>query len=145
MQAASAVLQENAELLTSRAGTISAIGGKSIPFSDLAEKAATSTTQQVTTTLKPREKFRVLGRPQSKTDQRAIVTGQKKFATDLQIPDALPTVICRATDLNGEPTDAPNIDQVRTLPGVTDVEIVSTGVARSAPGRSVSAWTPCAR
>lgn len=129
LKAASAELGQDVSVLTSRAGLITGAGGRVLPFSALAEKAATQVTQQVQVTLKPKENFKVIGKPQNKTDARDIVTGKKVFATDLQIPDALPTVICRAPDLNGYPKKVNNIDAVRSMPGVTDVEKVGNGVA----------------
>ncbi|NMI02108.1 molybdopterin cofactor-binding domain-containing protein [Pseudonocardia acidicola] len=129
LKAAAAELGQDVAVLTSRGGVITGASGRSLPFSALAEKAANQVTEQVEVTLKPKEDFRIIGKPQNKTDARAIVTGRKKFATDLQIPDALPTVICRAPDLNGYPEDVENIDEVRSMPGVTDVEMVGTGVA----------------
>jgi isoquinoline 1-oxidoreductase subunit beta len=124
LAAAAQVLGQDVRTLTSRAGLINGL-----PYGELTEKAASATTEQVEVVLKGREDFQVIGRPQNKTDARAIVTGRKKFATDLKIPDALPTVICRAPDLNGTPRRVRNVDEVRDMPGVTDVEVVSTGVA----------------
>lgn len=129
LKAASAELGQDVSVLTSRLGLISGAGGTALPFSALTEKAAGQVTQAIQVTLKPKEQFTIIGKPQNKTDARAIVTGRKKFATDLQIPDALPTVICRAPDLNGFPKGVNNIDEVRSMPGVTDVEIVGAGVA----------------
>ncbi|GAA1867956.1 molybdopterin-dependent oxidoreductase [Pseudonocardia ailaonensis] len=129
LEAASQLLQQDVRTLTARKGLITSTLGKSIPFGDLAGPAASAVDKQVEVTLKPREKFTVIGKPQNKTDVLDIVTGRKQFAADLQIPDALPTVICRAPDLNGTPRKAANLADVRRMPGVTDVEIVSTGVA----------------
>jgi isoquinoline 1-oxidoreductase beta subunit len=129
LKAAAAELGQDVSVLTSRAGLITGAGGTALPFSALAEKASSKVTQQVQVTLKPREDFRVIGKPQNKTDAYDIVTGRKKFATDLKIPDALPTVICRAPDLNGYPKGVHNIDDVRSMPGVADVAMVGTGVA----------------
>ena len=124
LAAAAQVLGQDVRTLTSRAGMINGLG-----FGELTEKAASATTEPVEVVLKGKEDFRVIGRPQGKTDARAIVTGRKKFVADLKIPDALPTVICRAPDLNGTPRRVRNVDEVRSMPGVTDVELVSTGVA----------------
>ena len=124
LAAAAQILGQDVRTLTSRSGLIGGLG-----FGELTEKAASATTEAVEVALKPKEDFRVIGKPQNKTDARAIVTGRKKFATDLKVPNALPTVICRAPDLNGTPNRVRNLDEVRRMPGVTDVEVVSTGVA----------------
>ncbi|MBW0101737.1 molybdopterin cofactor-binding domain-containing protein [Pseudonocardia sp. KRD291] len=129
LDAAAAAFDQDAGTLSSRAGVITSLTGGTLGIGELAEKAAVQTTEQVEVVLKPREEFRILGKPQTKTDARAIVTGKKQFATDLQIPDALPSVVCRAPDLNGAPIAIDNVDEIRSMPGVTDVEIIATGVA----------------
>jgi isoquinoline 1-oxidoreductase beta subunit len=127
--AAAAQLAQEKAVLTSRKGLILGRNGESLPFGELTQAAASPVTEAVEVVLKEREKFTIIGKPQTKTDAHAIVTGRKKFTTDLRIPGALPTVICRAPDLNGFPRDAENLDEVRSMPGVTDVAKVSTGYA----------------
>ncbi|MFC5951785.1 molybdopterin cofactor-binding domain-containing protein [Pseudonocardia lutea] len=129
LDAAAQLLQQDVRTLSARSGLITGAAGRVLSYGDLTEAAASRVDEQVEVVLKPREDFRIIGKPHNKTDARDIVTGRKCFATDLQIPDALPTVICRAPDLNGTPDGVENIDDVRDMPGITDVEIVSTGVA----------------
>lgn len=129
LAAAAAQLGQEKAVLTSRKGLIIGNNGKSLPFGELTEKAASPVTKAAEVVLKDREKFTIIGKPHNKTDARAIVTGKKKFTTDLKVPDALPTVICRAPDLNGFPKSADNLDEVRSMPGVTDVAKVGTGYA----------------
>jgi len=103
---------------------------KAMGFGELSKLAAVPVTTAVEVILKDRSEFTILGKSRGKDDARAMVTGQKKFAMDLQIPDALPTVICRAPDLNGFTSSLPsNIDDVRTMPGITDVEPIGNGIA----------------
>jgi isoquinoline 1-oxidoreductase subunit beta len=129
LDAAAQLLNQDVRTLTSRKGLITDTLGNALPIGDLTEPAAAAVDQAVDVALKPREDFTIIGKPQTKTDALDIVTGRKAFVNDLQIPDALPTVICRAPDLNGTPDDVENLKQVRAMPGVTDVEVVSTGVA----------------
>ncbi|MBC3194216.1 xanthine dehydrogenase family protein molybdopterin-binding subunit [Pseudonocardia sp. C8] len=129
LDAAAHMLGQDVDTLTSRSGLITGAGGSAIPFSDLTEAAASDVTKQVEVALKPREEFTVIGTERTKADARAIVTGKKEFLADMQVPDALPTVICRGPYLNSEPQSVENADEVRNMPGVTDVEMVSTGVA----------------
>ncbi|MDN5747848.1 MAG: molybdopterin-dependent oxidoreductase, partial [Pseudonocardia sp.] len=129
LDAAAAQLEQEVNLLTTRQGVIVDTLGAAIPIGDLAEVAGTDVTEQVEVLLKPREEFTVIGKPRNKSDQLAMVTGRKKFATDLQIPDALPTMVCRAPTLNGTVESVDNIEEARNLPGVTDVEVVGTGIA----------------
>ncbi|RZT83534.1 isoquinoline 1-oxidoreductase beta subunit [Pseudonocardia sediminis] len=129
LAAASAQLGQEVGLLTSRQGLITGNNGKALPFGELTEAASSSVTEATDVVLKPREEFTVIGTPRTKSDAREMVTGKKQFATDLQIPDALPTVICRGPGLNSALISVDNIDEVRNMPGVTDVEEVPSGVA----------------
>ncbi|MDN5914630.1 MAG: molybdopterin-dependent oxidoreductase [Pseudonocardia sp.] len=129
LDAASRELDQDKAVLTSRTGLILGQNGEELPFGELTEAAASPVNETVDVVLKPREEFTVIGKPRTKSDARAMVTGKKQFATDLQIPDALPTVICRGPNLNSAPQGVNNIDEVRNMPGVTDVEQVPTGVA----------------
>ncbi|BBF99182.1 MULTISPECIES: molybdopterin cofactor-binding domain-containing protein [Pseudonocardia] len=129
LDAAAAQLGQEKSVLTSRTGLILGQNGEELPFGELTEAAASPVDDIVDVVLKPREEFTVIGTPRTKSDARAMVTGKKKFLTDLQVPDALPTVICRGPNLNSAPTGVNNIDEVRNMPGVTDVAQVRTGVA----------------
>ncbi|MEV0704624.1 molybdopterin cofactor-binding domain-containing protein [Saccharopolyspora sp. NPDC050389] len=115
--------------LTLKAGVITDLAGRSIGIGALAGKAASTRTEQVPVELKPREKFDVIGKPHNRTDAVAAVTGRKKFAMDLDIPDAKPTMVCRPPTINGTVESVANLAEVRAMPGVTDVAVVSTGVA----------------
>jgi isoquinoline 1-oxidoreductase beta subunit len=115
--------------LTLKAGIITDPTGRSIGIGELAEAAASVTTRQVSVELKPRESFTVIGTPQGRVDALAAVTGRKKFAMDLDVPDAKPTMVCRPPTINGKVGSVAGLDEVRAMPGVTDVAVVSTGVA----------------
>ncbi|KJS53521.1 molybdopterin cofactor-binding domain-containing protein [Streptomyces rubellomurinus] len=115
--------------LTLRAGVVTDAVGRAIGIGDLAEKAAGARTEQVSVVLKPRERFTVIGTPHNRVDALAAVTGRKKFAMDLQVPDAKPTMVCRPPTINGTVRSVANLDEVRAMPGVTDVTVISTGVA----------------
>ncbi|MDN5929627.1 MAG: molybdopterin-dependent oxidoreductase [Pseudonocardia sp.] len=130
LDAAAQYLGGERRLLKSAGLAITDTAGRSIGFGELSSLAAVPVTTPVEVILKEREEFTVLGKSRIKDDARAIVTGQKKFAMDIPVPDALPTVICRAPDLNGFPAGLPsNIDEVRTMPGITDVEPIGNGIA----------------
>lgn len=130
LKAAALELGEALGTLTAKAGVItSAVTGKSLSYGELASKAASVTTGQESVTLKQASEFKVIGTAQRRIDAREAVTGQKKFAMDLHIPDALPTMICRPPTINGTVRSVENLAEVRAMPGITDVVIVSTGVA----------------
>lgn len=115
--------------LTLKAGVITDLLGESIGIGELAEKAASATSQRVSVELKERREFTVIGTPQNRVDALEAVTGRKKFAMDLKVPDALPTMVCRPPTLNGKPGSVTNLSQIRGMRGVTDVVVISTGVA----------------
>ena len=129
LDAAAIELGSVVALLTSKEGVITGPGGGSITYGELAEKAASPTTREVEVTLKGRASFEKIGKPVNRLDARDIVTGKKKFAMDLEVPDALPTMVCRPPTLNGSPKSVRNAAAVKAMPGVTDVAQIDTGVA----------------
>ncbi|GAA4950118.1 molybdopterin cofactor-binding domain-containing protein [Actinoplanes utahensis] len=104
-------------------------GGRRIGIGELATAAASPRTLAVGVELAPRESFTVIGRPHNRIDGPAAVTGRKKFAMDLDVPGAKPTMVCRAPTINGRPGPVGNLAEVLAMPGVTDVVPISTGVA----------------
>lgn len=129
LDAAAMELGDLVSHLTIRAGVISSVTGSSLSYGELAEKAASSRTEQVSVNLKAPSEFKVIGTPRNRTDARDIVTGRKKFAMDLDVPGAKPTMVCRPPTINGTVASVSNVEQVRGMPGITDVTPISTGVA----------------
>lgn len=129
LEAAAIELGSAVALLKSKEGVITAPGGASATYGDLAAKAASVVTRQVKVDLKSSDSFEVIGKPVNRVDARDIVTGKKQFAMDLQVPNALPTMVCRPPTLNGSPRAVRNLAAVKAMPGVTDVAMVDTGVA----------------
>ena len=115
--------------LTLTAGVITDRSGRGVDIGALAGKAASTETQRVPVELTSRESFTVIGRPHNRIDALDAVTGRKKFAMDLDIPGALPTMVCRPPTINGTVGSVANLAEVRALPGVTDVVVIATGVA----------------
>ncbi|WP_116110116.1 molybdopterin cofactor-binding domain-containing protein [Amycolatopsis ruanii] len=129
LTAASRELGVPAGELTLENGVISAPGRGGTGIGAFAARAASARTEPVRVGLRSRESFTVIGKPHNRIDALAAVTGRKKFAMDLDVPDALPTMVCRAPTLGGQPGAVHNLAEVRALPGVTDVAVISTGVA----------------
>jgi len=115
--------------LVVREGKVYAPDGSSVGYGELATKAASPTTEAVEVDLKPETGFQVIGTPQNRVDAHDAVTGRKTFALDLDVPDALPTMVCRPPTLNGSPKAVLNRSAVLAMSGVTDVAMVDTGVA----------------
>ncbi|MFF3518741.1 molybdopterin cofactor-binding domain-containing protein [Streptomyces sp. NPDC002573] len=130
LKAAALELREPLDALTAKAGVItSSASGRSLTYGELAERAASMTDSQVSVELKEAAEFEVIGTPQRRIDAFQAVTGRKKFAMDLQVIDALPTMVCRPPTVNGTGGSVANLAEVRAMPGITDVVTVSTGVA----------------
>jgi isoquinoline 1-oxidoreductase beta subunit len=128
LAAASARLGDALEDLTVDQGVVTGPSG-SLAYAELAKAGAASSTRGVEVVLKDPSEFTVIGTARTRKDARAIVTGEKKFAMDLDIPGALPTMVCRPPTLNGRPVRVRNRSAVLDMPGVTHVVKVDTGVA----------------
>lgn len=130
LEAAAIQLGDEITNLSTNGGRItSAITGQSLSFGQLAKAAASLETVRTEADLKPESEFTIIGTEQRRTDVVAAVTGKKKFAMDLDVPNALPTMVCRPPTIRGTPKSVENADDVRTMPGITDVVMIPTGVA----------------
>ncbi|MGZ4201377.1 MAG: molybdopterin cofactor-binding domain-containing protein, partial [Thermoleophilaceae bacterium] len=105
-------------------GTIIGPDGKSATFGSLTGKAAASRTSAVVARLKDPSQFSIVGKPHGRIDALEAVTGRKQFALDLDVPGALPTMVCRPPTINGNAQSVRNLAQVKAMPGVTDVAII---------------------
>jgi isoquinoline 1-oxidoreductase beta subunit len=105
-------------------GVITSVTGQTVAVADLARLAAVPETIAVQPTLKSPSQFTLIGTPQRRIDAHDIVTGAKVFAMDLDLPGALPTMLCRAPTINASAVSVRNLDAVKSLPGITDVVII---------------------
>ena len=130
LEAAAIELGANADRLVTIGGVVrDPLTGASRSFGDLAVSAASQVVKAISVTLRPEKDFKVIGKPYNRLDARDAVTGQKHFAMDLQVPGALPTMICRAPQHRGTPKALRNRAEILKMPGVTHVEQVSVGIA----------------
>jgi isoquinoline 1-oxidoreductase subunit beta len=119
----------SASSLTTADGIIRSKSGKTMTYGSIAVAAAAAKTKSINVTLKPAKTFSIIGTPQNRVDALEAVTGRKVYTMDLVIPNALPTMVCRPPTINGTVKSVANMATVATMPGITDVAIVSTGVA----------------
>lgn len=129
LDAAALVLEQSASTLLIVDGIVRAPDGRSVGIGQLARDAASSVTEAVDVEPKPRDQQRLVGQPQARIDARAMVTGAQTYVADLQVPDALPTMVARPPTINGTVEGVANEAAVRAMPGVTDVVTIATGVA----------------
>jgi isoquinoline 1-oxidoreductase beta subunit len=105
-------------------GVISGPDGRALTYESLARTAAVSRTRAVEAQLKPRSAQTIVGTPQRRIDALEIVTGTKKFAMDLDVPGALPTMVCRPPTINGNALALLNESEIKAMDGVKDVAII---------------------
>jgi isoquinoline 1-oxidoreductase subunit beta len=117
-------LQTPLSTLTLTNGVITAPDGRSLSYGSLTRNAAASRTQAVLAQLKPATQQTLVGTPQPRIDAMQIVTGTKQFAMDLDVPGALPTMVCRPPTINGTAVAIVNQAQVSAMGGVTDIAII---------------------
>jgi isoquinoline 1-oxidoreductase beta subunit len=83
-----------------------------------------SKTGPVQVQLKPPSQQKLVGTPQGRIDAVDIVTGGKAFAMDLDVPGALPTMVCRPPTINGSVRTVRNMAAVTAMDGITDVVVI---------------------
>ncbi|WP_344609890.1 molybdopterin cofactor-binding domain-containing protein [Sporichthya brevicatena] len=114
--------------VTTRDGAVFGPDGQRATYGSLSQLAASTITKPLDVKLKSKP-GKYVGQDVGRVDALDMVTGAKKFAGDLPVPNALPTMICRPPTLNGTVQSIENLEQVKAMPGVTDVGAISRGVA----------------
>jgi isoquinoline 1-oxidoreductase beta subunit len=127
--AAAAKWGVDASQVTTSNGTLTGPGGDTATYGELATAAAAVSTTAVTAALKDPSGFTILGTPQNRVDALDIVTGKKQFTLDIQVPNALPTMVARPPTINGTVSSVNNKSAVLAMPGVTHVAVIPNGVA----------------
>ncbi len=128
LDAAAILLDDEVANLESKEGAVTGPTG-AISYADIVKQTASFPEITREIELKGSEEYNVIGKPHDRIDARAAVTGQKDFATDLQIEGALPTMVARAPTLNGTLAGLKNRKQVLRMDGVEDVAEMEFGVA----------------
>ncbi|MEW2396191.1 molybdopterin cofactor-binding domain-containing protein [Streptomyces sp. NPDC046862] len=117
-----------ARSLRTRDTKVIAPDGRSATFGSLTASAAGIQRPDVSTKPKPASRHRVIGKPTTRIDARDIVTGKAKYAGDLAVAGAKPTVVARPPTLGGKPVSVDS-RAARAMPGVHAVVKVASGVA----------------
>jgi isoquinoline 1-oxidoreductase beta subunit len=118
---AAKMLGHPASSLTVNDGVITAPDGTSATFAELSRKGAVSKSRTVRPQLRS---LSLVGTAHPRIDAHDIVTGAKQFAMDLDVPGALPTMVCRAPTINATAQSVSNMSVVQAMPGITDVAII---------------------
>jgi isoquinoline 1-oxidoreductase beta subunit len=120
-----------ADSLTTRDTAVWAPDGRSATYGSLTEAAAQVDDPAVPAKLKPASEYRLIGNATTRIDARSIVTGAAKYALDLDVPGALPTVVIRPPTLKGT-VKSYDASAALQMPGVVAVTELPSGVAVSA-------------
>ena len=118
-----------ASSLRTHDGEVISSTGKRATYGSLATAAAASKSVVLRPALKPKSEFRIIGTPQRRIDAVEAVTGRKVYAMDMQVANALPTMVARPPTINGTPKSVNNMFAVESMPGISNVAMISTGVA----------------
>lgn len=105
--------------------------GRTLSFGALTGAAATVVDLLVPGTPKPDAQLRLNGQPTGRIDARDIVTGRARYALDVEVPGALPTVVARPATIKGTVRSV-DATAARAMPGVIAVTPIPTGVAVTA-------------
>src|SRR5215217_5972493 len=120
-----------ARTLTTRDTAVWAPDGRSATYGSLTEAAAQVRIPAVSTDPKSASEFRLIGTATPRIDARSIVTGSAKYALDIDVPDALPTVVVRPPTLKGK-VKSYDASAALKMPGVVAVTELPSGVAVTA-------------
>ena len=120
-----------ASSLSTRDTAVWAPDGRSATYGSLTEAAAEVAVPAVSNDPKPPSDYRLIGKSTPRVDARSIVTGAAKFALDVEVPGALPTVVVRPPTLKGT-VEAYDASTALQMPGVVAVTKLSSGVAVTA-------------
>lgn len=117
--------------LTTRDSAVRAPDGRTLGYGALSADAARVLIPAVPSTPKPAAQYTVVGRPTTRIDARAIVTGQVQYAGDLRVPGALSTVVARPPTVDGTVRTVDDSAARAAVPGVL-ISRIPSGVAVSA-------------
>jgi isoquinoline 1-oxidoreductase beta subunit len=120
-----------ARTLTTRDTAVWAPDGRSATYGSLTEAAAEVDLPAVSTDPKSSSQYRLIGTATTRIDARSIVTGTAKYALDIDVPDALPTVVIRPPTIKGKVKTYDGSAALQ-MPGVVAVTELPSGVAVSA-------------
>jgi isoquinoline 1-oxidoreductase beta subunit len=110
--------------LTVSGGLVRAQDGRTIEIGALAQGAAVPVTRIAQAQLKPDSELTLVGTAQKRIDAMEAVTGRKVYALDIDVPGAMPTMVCRPPTINGSAERILNQAAVEAMPGVTDVALI---------------------
>lgn len=102
---------------------------RTLTYGELASRAAALPVPDASRLpLKNRRDYKLIGTRVPNVDNRKIVTGQPQYGMDVNLPGMRYAAIARAPR-RGATVQSANIDEVKRMPGVSDVFVVSDAAA----------------
>jgi len=129
------------ECTTESSQVLHKASNRRVAYGDLVARAATlPVPDPKSVTLKQRQDYRLLGKRISGVDNSKIVTGQPLFGIDTVLPGMQYAAYEKCPSTGGKPVSF-NIDEIKSLPGVTDAFIVegNGNVVELMPGVAIIA------
>jgi isoquinoline 1-oxidoreductase beta subunit len=121
-----------AECTTTPGRVLHAASERSLGYGEVAVDACALTPPSMDSIkLKDPKDFRIIGKPQANVDNHSIVTGKPLFGIDVKVPGMLHAVFAKSPVYGGKVKSA-NIDEIKKLPGVRHVLVVTDTPANSA-------------
>jgi isoquinoline 1-oxidoreductase beta subunit len=102
--------------------------GRSATYGSLTEAASQVLVPAVSSDPKPAAAYEVIGRPTGRVDALDIVTGKARYALDVAVAGALPTVVARPPTISGTVVTY-DATTAKSMPGVVAITQIPTGVA----------------
>jgi isoquinoline 1-oxidoreductase beta subunit len=117
-----------ADRLITKDTKVFAPDGRNATYGSLSADAAKIVAPAVSAKPKPESAQRVVGKPTTRMDARAIVTGKAQYALDIQVPGAMPAVVARPPSIGGTVVKVDDA-AAKAMSGVLAVTRIPTGVA----------------
>src|SRR4029077_7721601 len=105
--------------------------GRTATYGSLTAAASRVLIPAVSSDPKPAAAYALVGQPTGRVDARDIVTGKARYALDVAVPGALPTVVARPPTINGSVLSY-DATVAKSMPGVIAVTQFTPGVAVTA-------------
>jgi len=120
-----------ASTLTTHDTAVWAPDGRTATYGSLTGAASQVLVPQVSQDPKSAAAYGLIGQPTGRVDARDIVTGKARYALDVAVTGALPTVVARPPTINGTVVSYDGATAT-SMPGVVAITPLPTGVAVTA-------------
>ncbi len=114
--------------LTTQDTMVIAPDGRTASYGSLTAAASQIVVISTDATPKDPSEYRLIGTPTGRSDARDIVTGKARYALDLDVPNASPTIVSRSPDIGGTVASFDGTAAL-AMPGVIAIAEIPSGIA----------------